>query len=34
MAGLDPAMHVLPAADVHKTWMRGIAAKFTQSAQA
>jgi len=32
MAGLDPAIHDLAA--VRKTWMRGTADKFTQSAQA
>jgi hypothetical protein len=32
MAGLVPAIHVLAAAQ--KTWMPGIADKFTQSAQA
>jgi hypothetical protein len=32
MAGLDPAIHVLLATR-RKTWMPGIADKYTQSAQ-
>src|SRR5260370_7028416 len=33
MAGLVPAIHVLFDAATKKTWMPGIADKFTQSAQ-
>src|SRR6266851_9933637 len=33
MAGLVPAIHVFACCDVVKTWMPGIADKFTQSAQ-
>ncbi|UTD25871.1 hypothetical protein DB459_01985 [Bradyrhizobium sp. WD16] len=33
MAGLVPAIHDFLAADAVKTWMLGIADKFTQSAQ-
>jgi hypothetical protein len=32
MAGLDPAIHVFISRPM-KTWMPGIADKFTQSAQ-
>ena len=33
MAGLDPAIHVFGDREESKTWMPGIADKFTQSAQ-
>ena len=34
MAGLGPAIHVLPNCEAVKTWMPANADKFTQSAQA
>jgi len=34
MAGLVPAIHVLLLVPDRKSWMPGIADKFTQSAQA
>src|SRR5258705_2412970 len=33
MAGLDPAIHVLFVSFRRRTWMPGIAGKFTRSAQ-